>query len=172
MAQTIVGLENVQPYKFSECSKTDYIDALRIGHGLCLLNKPNEVRIDWAFIFNPKKKCQMKNDPIKSLPMSYRAKAIFNFYKDFLETRYTSVFLKKEQNYCYKGSWLVTRKRESVSSLSLLIFQFHIRLHRVVSYFVKGNDKKKFLRYSLCTMKLRWCYILFLFFWHWGHIFN
>lgn len=45
MAQSIVGQENVQPYKFSECSKKDYIDALRTGHGLCLLNKPNEVRI-------------------------------------------------------------------------------------------------------------------------------
>lgn len=45
MAQTIVGLENVQPYKFSECSKSDYIDALRIGHGICLLNKPNEVNV-------------------------------------------------------------------------------------------------------------------------------
>lgn len=43
MAQSIVGLENVQPYKFSECSRNDYIDALRTGHGLCLLNKPNEV---------------------------------------------------------------------------------------------------------------------------------
>jgi len=43
MAQSIVGQENVQPYKFSECSKKDYIDALRTGHGLCLLNKPNEV---------------------------------------------------------------------------------------------------------------------------------
>ena len=43
MAQSIVGLENVQPYKFSECSRSDYINALRIGHGLCLLNKPNEV---------------------------------------------------------------------------------------------------------------------------------
>lgn len=43
MAQSIVGLENVQPYKFSECSKKDYIDQLRTGHGLCLLNKPNEV---------------------------------------------------------------------------------------------------------------------------------
>lgn len=42
MAQSIIGLENVQPYKFSECSRSDYIDALRIGHGLCLLNKPNE----------------------------------------------------------------------------------------------------------------------------------
>lgn len=44
MSQKIVGLEDVQPYKFSECSKADYIDALRMGHGLCLLNKPNEVR--------------------------------------------------------------------------------------------------------------------------------
>ncbi|KAL9695020.1 hypothetical protein quinque_014305 [Culex quinquefasciatus] len=43
MSQSIVGLENVQPYKFSECSRLDYIDALRIGHGLCLLNKPNEI---------------------------------------------------------------------------------------------------------------------------------
>jgi hypothetical protein len=43
MSQSIIGQENVQPYKFSECSKTDYTDALRIGHGLCLLNKPNEV---------------------------------------------------------------------------------------------------------------------------------
>lgn len=43
MAQSIVGLENVQPYKFSECSKTDYIEALKTGHGFCLLNKPNEV---------------------------------------------------------------------------------------------------------------------------------
>ncbi|KAL9881597.1 LOW QUALITY PROTEIN: disintegrin and metalloproteinase domain-containing protein mind-meld [Glossina fuscipes fuscipes] len=45
MAQSIVGLENVQPYKFSECSKDDYIDALRTGHGLCLLNKPNEIEM-------------------------------------------------------------------------------------------------------------------------------
>ncbi|KAL0122910.1 hypothetical protein PUN28_007528 [Cardiocondyla obscurior] len=45
MAQSIVGLENVQPYKFSECSKTDYIEALKSGHGICLFNKPNEVDI-------------------------------------------------------------------------------------------------------------------------------
>ncbi|XP_039747128.1 disintegrin and metalloproteinase domain-containing protein 11 isoform X2 [Pararge aegeria] len=43
MAQSIVGLENVQPYKFSECSKNDYISELRGGQGLCLLNKPNEL---------------------------------------------------------------------------------------------------------------------------------
>lgn len=43
MAQSIVGLENVQPYKFSECSKNDYIDLLRVSHGGCMMNKPNEV---------------------------------------------------------------------------------------------------------------------------------
>ncbi|EFN74315.1 ADAM 11 [Camponotus floridanus] len=45
MAQSIVGLENVQPYKFSECSKTDYIEALKNGQGFCLFNKPNEVEM-------------------------------------------------------------------------------------------------------------------------------
>ncbi|XP_014610805.1 PREDICTED: disintegrin and metalloproteinase domain-containing protein 11 isoform X11 [Polistes canadensis] len=45
MAQSIVGLQNVQPYKFSECSKSDYTKALRSGHGLCLFNKPNELEI-------------------------------------------------------------------------------------------------------------------------------
>ncbi|XP_057670730.1 disintegrin and metalloproteinase domain-containing protein 11 isoform X2 [Diorhabda carinulata] len=43
MAQAIVGQDNVQPYKFSECSKEDYIDRLRTGNGICLLNKPNEL---------------------------------------------------------------------------------------------------------------------------------
>ncbi|XP_076651871.1 disintegrin and metalloproteinase domain-containing protein mind-meld isoform X4 [Halictus rubicundus] len=43
MAQSIVGLDNVQPYKFSDCSKNDYTDTLRSGDGLCLLNKPNEL---------------------------------------------------------------------------------------------------------------------------------
>ncbi|KAG8332743.1 Disintegrin and metalloproteinase domain-containing protein 22 [Homalodisca vitripennis] len=45
MAQSIVGLENVQPYKFSECSRSDYNSALRTGRGICLLNKPNEARV-------------------------------------------------------------------------------------------------------------------------------
>ncbi|XP_076237626.1 disintegrin and metalloproteinase domain-containing protein mind-meld isoform X9 [Calliopsis andreniformis] len=45
MAKSIVGLENVQPYKFSECSKTDYIESLKIGEGLCLFNKPNELEL-------------------------------------------------------------------------------------------------------------------------------
>ncbi|XP_011306245.1 disintegrin and metalloproteinase domain-containing protein 9 isoform X7 [Fopius arisanus] len=43
MAQSIVGADNVQPYKFSECSKADYEEALRSGHGICLFNKPNEL---------------------------------------------------------------------------------------------------------------------------------
>ncbi|XP_026479957.1 uncharacterized protein LOC113386392 [Ctenocephalides felis] len=45
MAQSIVGLENVQPYKFSECSRSDYIKALRQGDGMCLMNKPNELEV-------------------------------------------------------------------------------------------------------------------------------
>lgn len=45
MAQAIVGHENVQPYKFSECSRSDYIDRLRTGNGICLLNKPNELEV-------------------------------------------------------------------------------------------------------------------------------
>ncbi|XP_033231611.1 disintegrin and metalloproteinase domain-containing protein 19 isoform X2 [Belonocnema kinseyi] len=46
MAQSIVGLENVQPYKFSDCSKSDYAGALKSGNGMCLLNKPNELQVD------------------------------------------------------------------------------------------------------------------------------
>ncbi|XP_060529617.1 uncharacterized protein LOC132704027 isoform X2 [Cylas formicarius] len=44
MAKAIVGLDNVQPYKFSECSMSDYIDRLRTGNGICLMNKPNELQ--------------------------------------------------------------------------------------------------------------------------------
>lgn len=44
MAKTIVGQANVQPYKFSECSKADYMNSLKNGNGYCLLNKPNQVR--------------------------------------------------------------------------------------------------------------------------------
>lgn len=51
MAQSIVGLENVQPYKFSDCSKSDYIESLRGGQGLCLLNKPNEVSIQYSLLY-------------------------------------------------------------------------------------------------------------------------
>lgn len=43
MAQSIIGLNNVLPYKFSECSAKEYMDVLRLGEAMCLLNKPNEV---------------------------------------------------------------------------------------------------------------------------------
>lgn len=49
MAQSIVGLENVQPYKFSECSNADYISALKDGKDVCLLNKPNEVTVYFMY---------------------------------------------------------------------------------------------------------------------------
>lgn len=51
MAQSIVGAENVQPYKFSECSKSDYEEALKAGRGICLFNKPNEVRITFLIFY-------------------------------------------------------------------------------------------------------------------------
>ncbi|XP_060833898.1 disintegrin and metalloproteinase domain-containing protein unc-71 isoform X4 [Rhopalosiphum padi] len=43
MQQSIVGMENIQPYKFSDCSLNDYIDEFRETRNMCLLNKPNEV---------------------------------------------------------------------------------------------------------------------------------
>ncbi|XP_048519013.1 zinc metalloproteinase-disintegrin-like atrolysin-A, partial [Dendroctonus ponderosae] len=45
MAKSIVGLENVQPYKFSDCSMADYVDRLRTGSGQCLMNRPNELPV-------------------------------------------------------------------------------------------------------------------------------
>lgn len=72
MSQKIVGLEDVQPYKFSDCSKSDYIDALRMGHGLCLLNKPNEVGFVLTIqLFNlaakerPQIYCNIKHEPLE-----------------------------------------------------------------------------------------------------------
>jgi len=44
MQQSIVGMENIQPYKFSDCSLNDYIDEFRETRNMCLLNKPNEVK--------------------------------------------------------------------------------------------------------------------------------
>lgn len=43
MAQSIIGQNHVLPYKFSECSFNEYMDVLRVGEAMCLLNKPNEV---------------------------------------------------------------------------------------------------------------------------------
>lgn len=46
MQQSIVGMTNIQPYKFSDCSLNDYINEFRETRNMCLLNKPNEVSID------------------------------------------------------------------------------------------------------------------------------
>lgn len=45
MAQSIIGQNHVLPYKFSECSRKEYMDVLRLGEAMCLLNKPNEVSV-------------------------------------------------------------------------------------------------------------------------------
>lgn len=62
MAQAIVGLDNVQPYKFSECSRSDYIDKLRTGNGICLLNKPNELEVSNKTVLSSSQNCHTKTN--------------------------------------------------------------------------------------------------------------
>lgn len=50
MQQSIVGQDNIHPYKFSECSLDDYIAGFRDSRSMCLLNKPNEVKFILDYI--------------------------------------------------------------------------------------------------------------------------
>lgn len=52
MQQSIVGMENIQPYKFSDCSLNDYIEEFRDTRNMCLLNKPNEVNFLHTWLVN------------------------------------------------------------------------------------------------------------------------
>ncbi|KAG1661608.1 Disintegrin and metalloproteinase domain-containing protein 22 [Nymphon striatum] len=40
---SVVGDQNMQPYRFSDCSLNTYIETLRKGNGICLFNKPHEL---------------------------------------------------------------------------------------------------------------------------------
>lgn len=43
MSEKLVGSDGHYPYQFSQCSRNDYIDFLKLGQGRCLFNEPMKV---------------------------------------------------------------------------------------------------------------------------------
>lgn len=64
MQQSIVGQDNIHPYKFSECSLDDYIAGFRDSRSMCLLNKPNEVLFKVAKVNLDQQRSENRNEKI------------------------------------------------------------------------------------------------------------
>jgi len=49
MSESIVGKDGIQPYRFSDCSRSAYFSSINQGHAMCLQNKPNSVKVSNSF---------------------------------------------------------------------------------------------------------------------------
>lgn len=51
MSESIVGQDGIQPYRFSDCSRSSYLSSINQGHAMCLQNKPNSVKVCDLLLF-------------------------------------------------------------------------------------------------------------------------